>query len=516
MKKNVFIYLFFIFNTAFVIGFNGNFKGRNYNIEIQQEILSNDTLIKIQNHLKLADQYKNNGQYAFAYEHLWDALLLAKQTDDFKELTTINDELGVLYGIYGRNNMAIYHKKQALFYAKKYSVFNKKALNNLTKAYYNLAVQHRKAKQYDSSLVYLDSSLFVYKTTLQYRKENPFFLAEKGNVLLHQNNIDEAENYLLKAKTIFENYKVEKNYSIVLYAFLGDLYFKKNDYSNALNFYNLSLQKIENLKAHTDLKPDVLKKASEVLKKQGYLNDAYEYLNASAKISDSLFSVRNKSNNQLFELRNKYQETIDKKQAHITKQQRIIEKKSLLQSRLLAVIALALLSTAIVIIGFYHNNKVKKLAYERQKQAIQNKHEKEKLNINLENKQKELTVSALQLIEKDKKVNHLLDIIKQKAPDIYKKTKEDVIKENTNMWERFNVRFTEVNTNFYKTLREKHPNLTPTEQKHCALIKLKFDSKEMATLLNISINSVHISRHRIRKKIGLNRDDNLTDYIADI
>jgi len=61
-----------------------------------------------------------------------------------------------------------------------------------------------------------------------------------------------------------------------------------------------------------------------------------------------------------------------------------------------------------------------------------------------------------------------------------------------------------------------HDSLTPTEEKHCELIKLKFDSKEMARLLNISVSSVHISRYRIRKKMRLERGDDLSNYIASI
>ena len=88
----------------------------------------------------------------------------------------------------------------------------------------------------------------------------------------------------------------------------------------------------------------------------------------------------------------------------------------------------------------------------------------------------------------------------------YKKGSDD-------LWESFNLRFTEVNGNFYDRLREKHPELSNTEFKHCALIKLNFGTKEMARILNIEPHSVHISRSRIRKKIGLERSESLEKYI---
>jgi DNA-binding CsgD family transcriptional regulator len=59
----------------------------------------------------------------------------------------------------------------------------------------------------------------------------------------------------------------------------------------------------------------------------------------------------------------------------------------------------------------------------------------------------------------------------------------------------------------------KYPKLSQGDQKICALIKLNFSSKEMSRLLGISVESVHTSRHRIRKKMDLPRSVNLEDYI---
>ena len=55
--------------------------------------------------------------------------------------------------------------------------------------------------------------------------------------------------------------------------------------------------------------------------------------------------------------------------------------------------------------------------------------------------------------------------------------------------------------------------LKQTDLKICALVKLNFPSKDMAKLLGISVESVHTSRHRLRKKLGLERNDNLEEFI---
>ncbi|GAF03649.1 helix-turn-helix transcriptional regulator [Saccharicrinis fermentans] len=134
----------------------------------------------------------------------------------------------------------------------------------------------------------------------------------------------------------------------------------------------------------------------------------------------------------------------------------------------------------------------------------------------MEVKSKELTSYALQMIDKDAAIDELLEAIKKDAPRSYKPLQAKYQKGSKDLWDQFNLRFTEVNTAFYSRLNDKHPALSPTEQKHCALIKLNFGTKEMARILNIAPHSVHISRSRIRKKIGLERSDNLEKYIANL
>ena len=475
---------------------------------------SNDTVSIIKHHLKLSDSNKNKGLNNNAYDHLWEALLLAETINDEKLITSIHAELGTLYSIYGKGEKAIEHTKLSLLYIKKTARKDEKFHKNLLGAYYSLAVQHRKAEMYNESLKYLDSCFYVEKK-LESKKENfPYIDIEKGYILLIKNQLIESETLLLKATNFFE--KENKHYLVVAYSFLGDLYQKKGNSNKAISYFKKSLETMQRFKSHTDLKTDILSKLSLLYKQEGKINDAYFYLNESKIVSDSLFSARGINNNELFEIKNKYKETITEKNKYINYQINVIEKKNLVQSRLIIIIVFILFSISVLVIIFRQRNKMRQYEVDMQKAAIQIKYDKEKVKLIIETKSKELTASALQLIEKDESLDELLNILKSDAPNSYKKVSGKIKQGSNDMWEQFNFRFTEVNTDFYNRLREKHANLTPTEQKHCALIKLNFDSKEMARLLNISLNSVHISRHRIRKKIGLKREQNLSNYIASI
>jgi len=82
--------------------------------------------------------------------------------------------------------------------------------------------------------------------------------------------------------------------------------------------------------------------------------------------------------------------------------------------------------------------------------------------------------------------------------------------------ELFETYFDEVHEDFFKRLSEAYPSLTPREMKLCAYIKMNISSKEIATLLNISLRGVEISRYRLRKKLNIDRTENLTAFISKI
>ena len=69
---------------------------------------------------------------------------------------------------------------------------------------------------------------------------------------------------------------------------------------------------------------------------------------------------------------------------------------------------------------------------------------------------------------------------------------------------------------FYASLRKKYPKLTPNEIRLCALIRLDLQSKEIASILNISSKSVEMNRYRLRKKMQLSGSVNLSEFIRGI
>lgn len=154
----------------------------------------------------------------------------------------------------------------------------------------------------------------------------------------------------------------------------------------------------------------------------------------------------------------------------------------------------------------------------------------ERLVNELENKDKELTMLALNLAQK----NEMLSSIEQKLAvleksigavrkDVQLSMKsliDDVQSDITsavhseNAWVVFEQQFITIHPGFVERLCKKHPVLKPMEVRLCALLKVSLSTKQIANILCIDSRSVDVYRSRIRKKIGMERAGNLMSYLA--
>lgn len=147
----------------------------------------------------------------------------------------------------------------------------------------------------------------------------------------------------------------------------------------------------------------------------------------------------------------------------------------------------------------------------------------EALNMEMIHKEKELANSTMLIIQKNEiltKLKNDLSRIRNTVTD--ENLKNEIIStirrigkeiDNEKQWQVFNTHVEQVHEPLFKKLIDKYPDLTPRELSLCAYLRMNISSKEIATLMNISTRGVEISRYRIRKKLGLGRDENLTDFM---
>lgn len=151
--------------------------------------------------------------------------------------------------------------------------------------------------------------------------------------------------------------------------------------------------------------------------------------------------------------------------------------------------------------------------------------ENQKNKAEVELKTKELASYAMQVTQKNETLYSMKEQLKQIAekvnPDAQKHLNKLIkkIEKDTNQkedWEKFEGYFDQVYEDFTKRLREQFPALTPNDIKLCAYLRMNLSTKDIAPLLNISIRGVEVSRYRLRKKLDLPKNENLTDFMMNL
>jgi len=150
----------------------------------------------------------------------------------------------------------------------------------------------------------------------------------------------------------------------------------------------------------------------------------------------------------------------------------------------------------------------------------------DKLKSEMIHRDKELANQTMDLIHKNKflgKIKEDLDklkmlsndeVLREKISTLIGKINRDV--DHNKQWEVFETAFDDVHEDFMNRLKARFPTLTPKELRLCAYLRLNISTKEIAPLMNISIRGVEICRYRVRKKLNIDRDTNLTSLIIDL
>jgi PAS domain S-box-containing protein len=151
---------------------------------------------------------------------------------------------------------------------------------------------------------------------------------------------------------------------------------------------------------------------------------------------------------------------------------------------------------------------------------------KQKYREEIAGKDRELVTSLIQIAQKNEIVLYLrknLTVIRNSLPVfIRNKVSEMLLKIDEHQrkqlfnWDDFKFHFEKVHQGFFTRLQGKYPGLTTKDQRLCAYIQLGLSTKDIASLVNITAESAEISRIRLRKKLKLNRSQNLSVFLQQI
>ncbi|MCD6346132.1 MAG: hypothetical protein J7L96_01800, partial [Bacteroidales bacterium] len=141
----------------------------------------------------------------------------------------------------------------------------------------------------------------------------------------------------------------------------------------------------------------------------------------------------------------------------------------------------------------------------------------------LESKNRELASKVLEIIRYNDTISQIIEKL-EKLNYSFKGNSEDLkpineiisyINTNTrkNIWNEFDKIFKNIHSGFYTKLLKIYPNLSSSEIKIVALLKLNLTTKEIAAITYKSESGIKTTRYRLRKKLKLASDEKLVSFL---
>ncbi|MBI6119522.1 helix-turn-helix and ligand-binding sensor domain-containing protein [Salegentibacter maritimus] len=158
--------------------------------------------------------------------------------------------------------------------------------------------------------------------------------------------------------------------------------------------------------------------------------------------------------------------------------------------------------------------------FEKEHQERINKLEKERLVNEINLKRKELANTTMVAAKKNEMLMEIQNELSKdktnfsnqfKMKHILNKINRAI--KNKDEWKVFETNFNELHEDFFKDILKTYPKLTSKDLKLCSYLKMNLTSKEIAPLMGISVRGVEVHRYRLRKKMGLNKNENLTNFL---
>ena len=198
-----------------------------------------------------------------------------------------------------------------------------------------------------------------------------------------------------------------------------------------------------------------------------------------------------------------------------------------------------LLLTLMVYFAYWlvkRNFRIKKQKIHEEQEAIRKKEiekreqqiialKNEKLESEIVQKSKELAVSTMTIIKKNELMNTIKDEIvslKNKLgtqyPNKYYDKLIKLLDENISSeddWAIFQANFDRIHENFFRNLHVTYSELTANDLRFCAFFRLNLSTKDIAHLMNISLKGVEVARYRIRKKMNIPSEKNISEFLIE-
>ncbi|PIA77794.1 hypothetical protein BFR04_10235 [Gaetbulibacter sp. 4G1] len=417
----------------------------------------------------IADANESLGNKNIAINYFKESLDIYKKEEDTYFETDVCIKIGYLY-----SNMKPVELDSARFYYEK-SIDLATSINITslkTRALIDYAKLLIKIKSFNDAKLLLDESI-----SLAIRIKDSFGLSDiylySGKIHLEKEQLEKAKEKISKSLLLKQKMGLLSGSAEALQD-LSNIEFKRGKYANAYNFqkqFKILSDSIYNKgKANKfnelQILFDTQKKESEI----ALQNEEIKTLNTQAK------------NNQLT--------------------------KTLYGIGMFSLLAIA----SLLYFGFKQRIKKNKIAREKQEEIYKQE---------IAFKKKELTSQTLHLVQKNTFIQELKENLEKikKSPELFKVEFRRLVmllkKESAEDkdWEIFKSYFSEVHNNFDNKLKTIYAGISEKEIRLASFLRMNLSTKEIASMLNVLPDSVLKSKYRLKKKLGLDKDTDLNNYL---
>ncbi len=458
------------------------------------------------------------GNYPQSLADYHKSLQLYKNTGDRKKEAELLDDIGILYYYNQQPAKAFVTYRAAM---KIYQSLQDK--DGIADTNGKLGHLYEKQGQYDSAFYYQHAALALYQQT-----DNKNGLAKihenLGSIYEDKADYKKATEHFVFALELYAqtDNKLQK---IEVLNNIGDMHRKTGAYQQALVETRKALQLAEQLNELYQMESAYrdIGKAHNLL---GNNDSAFLYLEKSREFARKLYSRENSLQISFFQVLYDMEE----KEDEIL---RLNNVRKISMTVLLAIFLVAFVMYRSQRSKIKNERKLRKIdkdLLETQNKLIKVELEnkalsEQSLKKELELKRQELTSNTLYVIQK----NQFLESLKKELAALISDDKRDnrrslkrILSQinqsfnNDKYWEDFRVAAEKVHGDFYARLKEHSPDLKASDLRLVALLKMNFSTEEIASLLGISIDSARVARYRLRKKLNLEQQENLTTFLQNL
>ncbi|MNK29594.1 Tetratricopeptide repeat protein [compost metagenome] len=450
---------------------------------------------KISLYVTAGNTYKDQESYYQALNYYYKGLEINNKIDARDSYSILNN-IGGCYYFMGNYKKARHFWEQSLKKFENSKPDEKSVEGSII--YNNLAVLEKEQGNYARALEMLKE--FKNRNTVSKDTLNIIMAYENiANVNLKLKETDVAVENLRQGITLAK--KIKSPYDIAsLYNILGKINLENLNNRDSALYYLKNAYNIADKSSFSDIKLLSSESLVKLFEKEKDYKNALHYLHTAKSLSEVSINQENDKKVNRLELEFNEKMTQNERLESQTKRERFF------------IFGIALLLSFSVIVFLMFKLQKSKTA----KRVAEN----ELLEKKLEEKNKELTNSAIQMLQtseiiqstqkelselnsgteiSDNKIFHIISELKKSSKGFGK--------------DEFYKIFMETEDQFYKKLLNEFPDLTKNELRLCAFLKLNLSSKEISDITHQSPHSIVVARSRLRKKLRLSNSESLNNFL---